>query len=427
MASSLSLRQAEEGKAVVAKIRVEIARTRQEPVMPARPKLSRLPASPRDGAFKMACFIFCVAQVVYLAAAFVLHQWLIDAEGRGIPTDFVNVWAAGKLALLGYADWAYVWKVHKEIENAAVGYTFTGYYGWHYPPPFLFVASVLALMPYGVAYAAWVAVTLPGYLVAIRAIVGERIGWLLALAFPSMLANAMVGQNGFFTASLVGGTLYFMEKKPVWSGVCLGLLTYKPQFGILFPLALIASKRWTVFVTAAVVALAMAAVATLVFGFASWQAFVHWLPIASEAFLSEGRAQFGKLQSLYGIVRVIGGSEPLGWALQGVLTAAVAVAVCWFWYRRAPFALQAALLAAGALLATPYLYLYDTVVLAVAAAFLVRVALATGFLSGERPGLLAAAVLLMAYPFFSLPVGFIAIVIVFAIILRRLVVTKTPA
>lgn len=374
----------------------------------------------------MACFVFCVAQVVYLAASFALHQWLIDAEGRGIPTDFVNVWAAGKLALLGYPDWAYVWKVHKEIENAAVGYTFTGYYGWHYPPPFLFVASVLALMPYGVAYAAWVAVTLPGYLIAIRAIVGERIGWLVAFAFPSVLANAMVGQNGFLTASLVGGTLYFMEKRPVWSGVCLGLLTYKPQFGVLFPLALIAARRWQVFVVAAAVALVMAGVSTLVFGFASWQAFVHWLPITSQVFLSEGRAHFGKLQSLYGLVRAAGGSEPLGWMLQGMLSAAVAATVCFYWYRKKPFALQAALLTAGALLATPYVYLYDTVVLAVAVAFLVRVALKTGFLPWEPAALLAAALLIFSYPFFSLPFGFAAIVIVFAIVLRRLIAAKSP-
>ena len=278
--------------------------------MPARPKpvSPRSVASPRDEAFKMACFVFCVAQVVYLAAAFALHQWLIDAEGRGIPTDFVNVWAAGKLALLGYPDWAYIWKVHKEIENAAVGYTFAGYYGWHYPPPFLFVASLLALLPYALAYAAWVAVTLPGYLVAIRAIVGEKIGWLVAFAFPSVLSNAMVGQNGFFPASLIGGTLYFMEKRPVWSGVCLGLLTYKPQFGVLFPLALIAARRWQVFAVAAAVALAMAGAATLAFGVASWQAFVHWLPITSQTFLSEGQASFGKLQSLYGLVRSAGGA-----------------------------------------------------------------------------------------------------------------------
>ena len=110
-----------------------------------------------------------------------------------------------------------------------------------------------------------------------------------------------------------------------------------------------------------------------------------------------------------------------------VLSAAVAATVCFYWYRKAPFALQAALLIAGALLATPYVYLYDTVVLAVAGAYLVRVALAAGFLPGEEIALLAAAMLIFAYPFFSLPLGFAAIVIVFALVLLRLIATKSRA
>jgi glycosyl transferase family 87 len=374
--------------------------------------------------FFMACFIFCVAQIVYLAASFVLHQWLLDPSGRGIPTDFVNVWAAGKLVLAGQPAVAYDWDLHKEIENAAVGYNFPGYYGWHYPPPLLAVAALLALFPYTAAYAGWVAVTLPAYVATIRWLVGTRLGYLIAFAFPAVLSNAMVGQNGFLTASLIGGTLGFMQKRPVLSGVCLGLLTYKPQFGVLFPLALIAARQWKVFFVAAAVAVAIAAASVFAFGIESWQAFVHWLPITSKTFLSEGQAKFGKLQSLYGLVRVLHGGEPLAWALQIILSASTAVTVCFFWHKKKPFALQAAWLGVGTLLATPYVYLYDTVVLAVPVAFLVRVAIKTGFLRGEQPALLIAALLILSFPFLELPVGFAAIVIVAALVLRRIVLTK---
>ena len=41
----------------------------------------------------------------------------------------------------------------------------TQFYGWHYPPYFLFVAAPLALLPYGLALAVWQAVTLALYLV----------------------------------------------------------------------------------------------------------------------------------------------------------------------------------------------------------------------------------------------------------------------
>jgi len=52
--------------------------------------------------------------------------------------------------------------------------------------------------------AVWMAVTLPAYVLAVRAIVGERIGIVLALGFPGVLWNLSVGQNGFLTAALIG-------------------------------------------------------------------------------------------------------------------------------------------------------------------------------------------------------------------------------
>src|SRR6478736_3397875 len=96
---------------------------------------------------------------------------------------------------------------HKATEDLDVGHVFEGYFGWHYPPMFLFVAAVLALVPYSSAYLLWVFGTFPLYLVTIRQIVGERAGYLLAAAFPAILSNFIVGQNGFLTAGLMGLTL----------------------------------------------------------------------------------------------------------------------------------------------------------------------------------------------------------------------------
>src|SRR6202040_3076406 len=112
--------------------------------------------------------------------------------------------------------------------------------------------------PYTVAFIGWAAASLVPYLAVMRGIIGRPFGLLLALAFPVVLTNTLVGQNGFLTASLIGGTLYLMPTRPVLSGICLGLLTYKPQYGFLFPLVLLAAAQWKVFITAGVVAVAMA-------------------------------------------------------------------------------------------------------------------------------------------------------------------------
>jgi hypothetical protein len=100
------------------------------------------------------------------------------------------------------------------------------------------------------------------------------------------------------------------------------------------------------------------------------------------------------LQSIYSTVRYFGGTEQLAWAFQFVLSASVAVVLALMWRSRVPYAWKAAALAAGTLLATPYLFMYDMVVLAIPVAFLVRIGLKTGFRGYELPALGGALVLI---------------------------------
>ena len=263
-------------------------------------------------------------------------------------------------------------------------------------------------------------VTLPPYLAMMRAVVGRPFGLLLAAAFPVVLANTMVGQNGFLTAALIGGTLYLLPTRPILSGICLGLLSYKPQYGLLFPLALIAASQWKVFVTAGIVAASIAFVSWLAFGTESWQAFFHWMPMFSQAFFTEGRATWFKLQSVFGLTRTLGGSEHLAWVLQGAMTATVMVAIWLLWRSKARYSLKAAGLAAATLLVTPYLFLYDMMVLAIPIAFLVRIGLADGFWKYELPALGCATLLLLIFPLFEAPLGLGSTSIVAALIARRI-------
>src|SRR5712675_1244611 len=366
------------------------------------------------------CFVLFVINAVFFPTAFFAHWWIFDEKGLGIPTDFVNVWSAGKLVLDGHAALAYDWDIQKQVQVAVLGQGYQGNFAWHYLPPFLFVASLLAHFPYAVAFIGWAAASLVPYLAVMRGIVGRPFGLLLALAFPVVLTNTLVGQNGFLTASLIGGTLYLMPARPVLSGICLGLLSYKPQYGLLFPLVLIAASQWTVFFTAGVVAAAIAAVSLLAFGTESWLAFFHWLPIFSQAFLTEGRAPWGKMQSIFALVRYFGGSESLGWAFQWTMVAAVAAALVVVWRsRRIDYPLKAAALAAATLLITPYLFLYDVMVLAIAVAFLVRIGLRQGFERHELPALGLAAALLFFYPLIAAPIGFVATLIVAGLVAGR--------
>src|SRR6516164_7503766 len=383
---------------------------------------------PRDSVPSLlmkACLMLAAFNAALLPLLYYAHQWLIDAQGRFIVTDFVNVWAAGKLELDGQPALAWDWDLHKRMQETMLGQDVVGDYTWHYPPLFLFVAMMLAHFSYASGLVSFAAVSFLPYMAMMRAVVGQRFGLVVGAAFPVVLANTMNGQNGFLTAALLGGTLVLMPGRPILAGICLGLLSYKPQYGLLFPLALIAASRWATFSAAAVTTVALALISWIAFGTESWEAFFHWMPMFSYASFTEGRATFYKLQSMFGLVRTLGGGEQLAWTLQWMMSGTVLVGVVALWRSRADYALKAAALATGTLLLTPYLFLYDMMVLAVAVGFLLRIGLAQGFRRGELASLACAMSLLIAFPFFEIPLGLLATLIVTALVARRVLYPST--
>jgi arabinofuranan 3-O-arabinosyltransferase len=379
-------------------------------------------ASPRGIPLPLekACLLLAAFNAAMIPAMYFGHAWLFDADGHFIHTDYINVWAAGKLALEGHPALAWDWPIHKQVQVEMLGRDYVGDYAWHYPPPFLFIAMLLAHVPYAAGLAGWAAASFVPYLAMMRAAVGQRFGLIVGAAFPVVLANTMAGQNGFLTAALLGGTLVLMPTRPVLSGICLGFLSYKPQYGLLFPLALIAAAQWRVFIAAGVTTATLALISWIAFGTESWQAFFHWMPMFSQAFFTEGRATFFKLQSVFGLVRTLGGSEQLAWAFQWVMSGTVVVGVVWLWRSRAEYTLKAASLATGTLLLTPYLFLYDMMVLAIPVALLIRAGLESGFRRGELLALAGAMGLLIAFPFLQIPLGLGSSLIVAALIVRRI-------
>jgi arabinofuranan 3-O-arabinosyltransferase len=386
------------------------------------------PSNPADAvrhSLRLIGVALSLNTVLFLLVSLATGQWLLDKAGRLGDSDFVDVWAAGRLALDGQAAAAWDWAIHREAEVAALGHDFPGNYGWHYPPTYLFVAAALAMLPYLVALLGWLAVTLPMYVAAVRVIMGERLGILIACAFPAVMWNMLVGQNGFLTAALIGFILLTLDTRPIVAGVLLGLLTYKPQFGILFPIVLVANGQWLVIAAASVTAAVLVVASAAVFGVAAWSAFFTWLPATSEIILGDGRAGLNKLQSLFGVVRWLGGSSTAAFIAQGLLIAVCAVALAVITRdRRVPGELKSAAMATGALLATPYLYMYDFPVLMIPLAFLLRLGLREGFLPGELAAMAAACGLVLVFPLVPVPTGFAAAVIVAAIIGRRVLAER---
>src|SRR3979409_1918450 len=85
---------------------------------PALPQHSAIPASLMN-----VCFVLFVIHVSFFPAAYFSHWWIYDPNGLGIPTDFVNVWAAGRLVLDGHPAQAWDWDIQKQLEVALLGRT----------------------------------------------------------------------------------------------------------------------------------------------------------------------------------------------------------------------------------------------------------------------------------------------------------------
>src|SRR5271166_888835 len=271
---------------------------------------------------------------VSLAAAAIwlaLADGLIDRNGKPIGTDFSNVWAAGNLVLGGEPAAPYDLARQQAAEIEAFQGRSAAIFGWHYPPLFLFVAAGLAFLPYGWALFVWTALTLPAYLATIRAILPRQETVLAALAFPAVFVNVGHGQNGFLTAALLGGGLVLLDTRPLLAGVLMGLLAYKPQFGLLIPLVLLATGRWRTIAAAAVTVVCACAATLAVFGPQAWQAFANSTAFTRTVVLEEGNIGWAKIQSIFSAVRMLGGGIEAAYAAQAALTLAVAGSLVWLW------------------------------------------------------------------------------------------------
>lgn len=328
--------------------------------------------------------VYLLAGIGWLATI----DGLVDLRGKPLGYDFITFWSAAKLALAGAAEAVYDLQRLFAMQQQAVP-DLTNPYAWHYPPTFLLMVLPLAALPYLWACVAWVAASLPLFLVTLRGLTRHPAALWLALAFPGTFINLFHGQNGFLTCALMGGALLLLDRRPLLAGVLFGLMSYKPQFGLLIPLALLATGRWTAFAAAAAAALALAAASFAAFGAEPWRAFLDNGPFL-RLVLEQGHLPWFKMPTTFAAARMLGVPVSLSYALQAAVALAVVVVVLRLWRSHADQSLKSAGLVVGALMVSPYGFDYDLVLLALPLAWLGLRGVERGFLFGEKAILLLA-------------------------------------
>ncbi len=367
-----------------------------------------------------------------VAFAMIAGTWVVrsdvglDVEGKPLGYDFVSFWSASSLALEGEAEASYQPERILEAGRLAIPDLDTQFI-WSYPPTFHLVVLPLALVPFIWSYLLWFLVWLVPFVAVIRRLAPAPETLMLALAFPGTLLNLAQGQNGLMVAALFGAAMLLLGRRPVLAGILIGLLSCKPQFGLLIPIALIFGRHWTAFAAATLTTLAFAAVSLFAFGAQDWLAFFANLEFAT-AVLEDGRLPWAKMPSLFATLRLLGAPVDWAYAAQAAMALGAAVTVALVWWRPVPLPLAAAVLTSGSLLVSPHLNDHDLALLAVPIALIAWHAHQEGWRRGERE-ILAVAWLapvitaLVAEPT-HLQVGFPCLLALFALAVKRALVAR---
>ena len=318
---------------------------------------------------------------------------LTDPTGRPLGDDFVNFWSGPFLAWSGRATDVYNWPVYHAFQQSAFGSGIDPY-NYSYPPVLLLLTAPLAALPYLPALAIWLITSWLCFWRALATALPGRDGLLLALAVPAVFVNAYGGQNGAWTAALLGGGLCLLPRRPVVAGVLFGLLIYKPHLGLLIPLALIAGRQWYALFSAGAVVIALVSASLLLFGPQLWSDYAHHADALRHSALQDGTGLWHRTVSVFMFVRHLTGSNHVAYGVQAAAAVTGAAIVAFAWFRDAPIAARNALLVLGTFIATPYLQDYDLVVSAFIAVWL----LGPGGLarSDDRTAQIAALLILVA-------------------------------
>jgi arabinofuranan 3-O-arabinosyltransferase len=348
--------------------------------------------------------------------------WLVGHTGVPLFSDFTTAWIAGRQGLTGHAALVYDPAAFVSLQKALVGPRPFYYPIWPYSPTYFLILGPIAALPYVPAFFAFEAVTLLGCIAVVYFVVRREPAIALVAASPFTAWNFLSGQSGLLTASLLGAALLTLERRPVLAGVFLGLLTYKPQFGILFPVALVAARAWSAIISAATTASVLVAVSMTAFGASAWAEWPRKLAAQTSVdLMADPNSRWGLLHTVYGAARDIGCSGAVAWLAQGATTLGLAGVVFFLWRSRARYPLKAAGVAAAALLATPYAFAYDMAAIVIPVAFLARDQIRCGLLWGEQSVMLALfAIALFVFPTIgALPMGAAIAFAVLCLVLRR--------
>jgi hypothetical protein len=292
-----------------------------------------------------------------------------DGTSLAVGRDFLNFWMYGRAAWSENPGAFYdIATYHAAIRDLA-GYSLNGQ-NWSYPPSIMLLAAPFGKLGYLTALAIWTLMGLALFIAVARRNVSDWRILLPVLISPAALMCLISGQSAFVTGALLISVFALMDRRPLVAGFLIGLLSIKPQLGLLFPFFLIASQRWRVFFAAALTTIALVAFTTAIFGHQAWLDFIQkGLPVQGMVLADPDRIATPFFPTVFMNLRGVDASYALAMSVQGVFSIFAIGALVWAaaFRRNADSVMTMALFFACTVCASPYLLSYDLVPLTFAA------------------------------------------------------------
>jgi hypothetical protein len=398
--------------------------------MESEKKLSSILKNPPDARHDAVLCVFllaaCLAYDSYSSVTYLtsFNHGIFDFAWRPIGRDFINYWTAGVAVFDDFVVNIFEADPFHAYQEKLLGHPFAEH-NWSYPPHILLLLWPFGLLPYLWALAAWSFVTLGIYLWAsVRGRQDRHILVLALLLAPATFSNFAGGQNGFLTGALLICGLRLLGPQPIIAGILFGVLTVKPQLGLLLPFALLAARQWTAIFSACVTAALMIGLSVALFGWESWVAYIEQVIPHQATIMNQRDGIFlAMMPSAYMGLRLLEAEPLLRIAIHGSFAVTALAGVIWAFARSADAELKFGVLAVGTFLASPYGFNYDMTTVSLAVALVALRGLRDGFLPGERLVLSATWLLPTAILWLNanhIPVGSLILLACFAYFVIRI-------
>ncbi|WFU08934.1 glycosyltransferase family 87 protein [Rhizobium sp. CB3090] len=192
---------------------------------------------------------------------------------------------------------------------------------------------------------------------------------------PAALVNMILGQNGALTTALLLFGLSLAPGRPIIAGIFFGVLTIKPQLGVLVPFCLLASGNYRAIFSACTTTLVLIGATGLLFGFDVWSLFLtETRPLMTEILEAPFPQGYQvNATAFFMLARSLGFGLTGSYVFQAVFSILAIVAVLWLWQHGkvvVDHAARVCLTAVLTLVAMPYGYSYDTIPMSVAVVYL---------------------------------------------------------